>query len=162
MSPPVERGAAPVDGAVMVGADEHQVVERIVPAAAQPPDVVSLAERLAVLVDGIPPADLTVAVVQALETIHEIWIALRSFLVQVPLPLLGHARLFVADEPLHGSAVAHDEGRLQLLLGQNAGSRLTRKVAGCLPENSMILFGNLSDGGVTLERAPEHSGLCAD
>ena len=60
---PVERRVAPMDGAVMVRAHEHQVVEGIVAAPAQPPDMVALTERLAVLVDGIPPVDLAVAVV---------------------------------------------------------------------------------------------------
>jgi hypothetical protein len=41
---PIERGVADMDRPVVVGADEHEVVEFIVSATAEPADVVSLAE----------------------------------------------------------------------------------------------------------------------
>jgi hypothetical protein len=48
---------------MMIGAHQHKIIEDVVPTAAKPLDVMTFTERLAVLVDWVPPADLTVAVV---------------------------------------------------------------------------------------------------
>ena len=96
------------------------------------------------------------AVVEALELIHEVRIAPRRFFVEVLFPLLGHARLLLADEPLYGGAVSHDEGRFQLFFGEDAGARFERKIAGRFPKNPVIVVRNLADGGVALKGAPQH------
>jgi hypothetical protein len=57
----VERGIAPMDGNMVVRADQRHVRQGICPAPAEPLDVVALAEILPVLVPRVPEADLASA-----------------------------------------------------------------------------------------------------
>ena len=61
---PVEGRVGSVYGTVVIRADEHHVVQRIIATAAKPVDVVRFTEIVSVQGLGIPSAKLTHAVVQ--------------------------------------------------------------------------------------------------
>ena len=71
---------------MVVGADEHQIVERLVPSAAVLPDVVPFPKAFVVFVPWVPATKLAAPLVQLLQPLHERPIPVRDFADNRALP----------------------------------------------------------------------------
>src|SRR5829696_1242961 len=66
----VEGGVRRVDGRVVVGTQQGQVLELVLAAAGEPDQAVPLAAGFAVVAAGVEPADLAAPAVQRLQVLH--------------------------------------------------------------------------------------------
>lgn len=111
---PVERRIGSVYGSVVVRADEHHVVQRVVTAAAKPVHVVRFTEVL--LVNGlrVPSAKLADAPVKLPQFLHVLRVAPGCLLEQIASALRRDAGGFIPNETAYSIRIAEEDPGLQL------------------------------------------------
>jgi len=102
----VKRSITAVDGTMVVGTDQEHVPYVILPAPAQPMDVMAMTERFPVPTSRVPEANLTLAEIQLLKFLHELFIARRGLLEQVCTPLPCDSVLLFTNETFYRFLVA--------------------------------------------------------
>lgn len=153
---PVEGRIGSVYGTVVVRADEHHVVQRIVTTAALPVHVVRFTE--VALVDGlrVPSAKLADAPVEFSQFFHVLRVAPGCLLEQIASALIRNAGGFFRNKTPNSNRIAEEDPGLQLLFRQQASPRLGRKVPSVFREQLVVFRGQQPHGCVPLKGSSDH------
>src|SRR5438874_415433 len=87
-----------MNGGVMVRANESQILQAILAAAADPLQMMPMTQALAIGVAWIPGANLAPSRVKVLQGEHKLAVSTRSLLIEVMGPFFGNSGSLFSDQ----------------------------------------------------------------
>ena len=148
---PVERRVCPVCRTVVIRTDEHQIVQLIIAAAAQPVHVVRFTELPSVHRPRVPSTKLAHACVQLSQLFDMSRVAPSCLVEQIAAALICNAGRLGCDETAYSTLIAEEDTGLQLLLRQEMSPRLERQAPSALRKHLVVCQSQPPDGCVTLK-----------